>query len=113
MRIRFLVVAVLAVSGLQAADPQADANARLELLQTTKMNCVASFTGRVQDFVPDEDLGSIQIVVLASKSQGQSQVSPDGQVIFLRKSDERKMQRLMEEAFTKLIAARSAAHPDP
>ena len=70
---------------------------------------VGGYSGQAQDFVPDDNPNTIQIVPLASESQGTSHVSADGQVIFLRRSsDEAKMQDLIEEAFARLPAVRIA-----
>lgn len=81
----------------------------LPIHQPTQMIYVGGYSGQAQDFVPDDNPNTIQIVPLASESQGTSHVSADGQVIFLRRSsDEAKMQDLIEEAFARLLAVRIA-----
>lgn len=108
MRAHLFIFVALSAPTLHAGESQADARARLELFQSTQMIFVESYAGQAQDFVPDDNPKSIQIVPLALASQGKSHVSQDGQVIFLRPNDERKMEKLIEEAFTKLLAARNA-----
>jgi hypothetical protein len=104
------IVSILLPSLAFGADPAQDAAKQLELFEKSKFIWVSDFSGPVAEFQPDSDPLTVQIVVLADKSQGKSQVSADGQIIFLRASDESKSQRFIEQSFErrlKLLIART------
>ena len=110
MRTALLICGSLLSSLAWAAEPTPqELNAKVvELMQSTQVAMVAGIDVPAAEYKSDGNPDTLEIVMLSSKKDGPSRVSPDGEVIFLYKASDKKQQQLITEAFTVRARARLA-----
>ena len=80
---RCVVTGGVAVWVLVAANAQEPNRAKMELMKNTQVHAITTFAGAPDSFVPDNDPNTLQIVFMPKAQAAPSQVTPDGEVIFL------------------------------
>jgi hypothetical protein len=109
-----VIAAVLSVFNVSAEEVQVSKELQAAMKDIAIHSQIVAVNGAgvtVDNFHEDADPATIELVMLTTPSAGASQVSSDGEVIFVQKgaSDE-EMQSLFSTAFYLKAKAREAAH---
>ena len=99
-----LLAVVFSTIRLRADDA---AQVKLQLMQTTQVNAVSV---PIDEFVPDKDPNTLEIVLMSKAEDGPSHVSEDGEVIYLSpNATETEQSDLISKAFDIRVRLRLAA----
>ena len=91
---------LISVTATGAPAPASKQGARkLSPPPDSKAILVEGYTGDPAAFVADEDASTAQVVILSDKKQGESRVTDDGQVVFVRNGEKTtKVEELLGES---------------
>lgn len=109
------LVLLLATCGLSHAFAATDEEIRklkLDLMIHAKQIAIMDYKGKVSAYVSDGDPGTLEIVFLADTADEPSQVSADGEVIFLSKATTKsETEALINQAFDIRVRRKLDAQP--